>query len=78
MRKTLNEDGRSFNKADNDPLKYFRKRAVVDDRSKYFIHDDMIQSISEDKSGNIRFAKRGFGLSRYDGKTLTTVSDYKK
>jgi hypothetical protein len=47
-----NEDGRSFNKADNDPLKYSRPKATVDYRPKDFIHDDMIESISEDKAGN--------------------------
>jgi ligand-binding sensor domain-containing protein len=74
----LNEDGRSFNNADNDPLNNFRPKAIVDYRPKHFIHDDMIFSISEDKAGNIWFATRRHGACRYDGKTFTTVSDYKE
>ena len=70
-----NEDGRSFNKADNDPLKYSRPKATVDYRPKDFIHDDMIHSISEDKAGNIWFATRRHGACRYDGKSFTSFRE---
>lgn len=70
-----NEDGRSFNKADNDPLKYSRPKATVDYRPKDFIHDDMIESISEDKAGNIWFATRRHGACRYDGKSFTSFRE---
>jgi ligand-binding sensor domain-containing protein len=70
-----NEDGRSFNKADNDPLKYSRPKATVDYRPKDFIHDDMIESISEDKAGNIWFATRRHGACRYDGKYFTSFKE---
>lgn len=40
-----------------------------------FITDDMIQSMTEDKAGNILFATRRHGVCLYDGKSFTSFID---
>ena len=71
----LNEDGRSFNKPNNDLPTNFQAKAIVDYRPKDYIHDDMIFSISEDKAGNIWFATRRHGACRYDGKSFASFKE---
>jgi ligand-binding sensor domain-containing protein len=39
--------------------------------------NNSVRSILEDKDGNLWFGTRSFGLSRFDGKTFTTFSEYK-
>ena len=38
--------------------------------------NNSVMSILEDKQGNLWFGTRGFGLSRFDGKTFITFSNY--
>ncbi|MBK6364466.1 MAG: hypothetical protein IPF52_13595 [Saprospiraceae bacterium] len=57
------EDERS-NAYSSSPTKYVH--------SPEYITDDMIQSMTEDKAGNIWFATRRHGICRYDGKTFTS------
>jgi ligand-binding sensor domain-containing protein len=38
--------------------------------------NNAVFSILEDKDGNIWFGTRWFGLSRFDGKSFTTFSQY--
>jgi len=40
--------------------------------------NNSVRSILEDKDGNLWFGTRSFGLSRFDGKTFTTFSEYKE
>ncbi|MBK8080048.1 MAG: hypothetical protein IPK25_07050 [Saprospiraceae bacterium] len=40
--------------------------------------NNSVRSILEDKDGNLWFGTRCFGLSRFDGKTFTTFSEYKE
>jgi len=40
--------------------------------------NNSVRSIIEDKDGNLWFGTRWFGLSRFDGKTFTTFSEYKE
>ncbi len=40
-----------------------------------YITDDMIQSMTEDKAGNIWFATRRHGICRYDGKIFTSFGE---
>jgi ligand-binding sensor domain-containing protein len=39
--------------------------------------NNSVRSILEDKEGNLWFGTRWFGLSRFDGKTFTTLSEQK-
>jgi ligand-binding sensor domain-containing protein len=38
--------------------------------------NNSVMSILEDKQGNLWFGTRGCGLSRFDGKTFVTFSNY--
>ena len=40
--------------------------------------NNSVHSILEDKDGNLWFGTRWYGLSRFDGKTFTTFSEYKE
>ncbi|MFZ4522115.1 MAG: ligand-binding sensor domain-containing protein [Bacteroidales bacterium] len=62
-----NEDGRSFSNSKQEPDIYYQ---LTDN-----ITDDMISSISEDKTGNLWFATRRHGACRYNGKTFTSFRE---
>ena len=38
--------------------------------------NNSVVSVLEDQAGNLWFGTKGFGLSRYDGKTFRTFSQY--
>ena len=65
-----NEDGRSGDKI-NSPI----ESAIFNNSSQDSITDDMIFSISEDKTGNLWFATRRHGACRYDGKSFTSFRE---
>lgn len=62
-----NEDGRTI---DSTPI--VEKQVSLSQNN---IQDDMIFSISEDKNGNLWFATRRHGASRYDGNTFTRFGE---
>ena len=62
----LHEDERSNAYAPSD-IRYIH--------SPDYITDDMIPSMTEDKSGNIWFATRRHGICRYDGELFTSLGE---
>jgi ligand-binding sensor domain-containing protein len=66
-----NEDGRSAGKSPS--LK--RSALLGESLPKDTIADDMIFSITQDRSGNVWFATRNHGACRYDGKSFTSYRE---
>lgn len=62
-----NQDKRSFSKPQDTSGHYLNSTYTP---SQDYITDDMIFSITEDKTGNIWFATRDHGACRYDGKVF--------
>ena len=69
-----NEDGRTTGNSSKETFKDFRP-VITYPSSQDSITDDMIFSISEDKSGNLWFATRRHGACRYDGKSFTSFRE---
>jgi ligand-binding sensor domain-containing protein len=66
-----NEDGRDAAKpSKHSAMSYISRYQPTD-----HIHDDMIFSIYESRSGELWFATRNHGACRYDGKTFTSYRE---
>jgi ligand-binding sensor domain-containing protein len=69
-----NEDGRTITNSVQGTFGNFPAKNIYSE-SQGSITDDMIFSISEDKTGNLWFATRRHGACRYDGKSFTSFNE---
>ena len=68
-----NQDKRNIGSSQSPSYLPEYNKAFV--QSQDCISDDMIFSITEDRSGNIWFATRRHGACRYDGKSFTSITE---
>lgn len=70
-----NEDGRSLNNITEQNTASYMPKPFTNYMPTDCIHDDMIFSVAEDKTGNLWFATRRHGACRYDGSAFNSFRE---